>query len=56
MPEQGHRREDLTRKAVLFFPLYSYLIVYQPAVDPIRILTIVHGRRNIKRILEERNL
>jgi len=33
MPRQGHRREDLTNKPVLFFPLYSYLIIYQPAVD-----------------------
>jgi len=30
MPGQGHKREDLTNKSVLFFPLYSYLIVYQP--------------------------
>lgn len=30
MPHQGHRREDLTQRPVLFFPLYSYLIVYQP--------------------------
>jgi len=56
MPGQGHRREDLTHTPVLFFPLYSYLIVYQPGVDPIRILTVVHGRRNVKRVLEERQL
>jgi antitoxin ParD1/3/4/toxin ParE1/3/4 len=56
MPGQGHRREDLTRKPVLFFPLYSYLIVYQPAVDPIRILALVHGRRDVKRVLGERRL
>ena len=56
MPGQGHQREDLTNKSVLFFPLYSYLIVYQPTVDPIRILTVVHGRRNVKRVLEERKL
>jgi antitoxin ParD1/3/4 len=56
MPGQGHRREDLTPKPVLFFPLYSYLIVYQPTVDPIRILAVVHGHRNVKRVLEERKL
>jgi plasmid stabilization system protein ParE len=27
MPGQGHTRKDLTGKAVLFFPLYSFLIV-----------------------------
>ena len=36
MPGQGHRRKDLTRRPVLFFPLYSYLIVYQADVDPIQ--------------------
>jgi plasmid stabilization system protein ParE len=56
MPGQGHKREDLTNKSMLFFPLYSYLIVDQPTVDPIRILTVVHGRRNVKRVLEERKL
>jgi len=56
MPRQGHRREDLTRRPVLFFPLYSYLIVYQPDVDPIRILAVVHGRRNVQRVLKERGL
>jgi plasmid stabilization system protein ParE len=55
-PGQGHSRTDLTRREVLFFPLYSYLIVYQPDVEEIRILTVVHGRRNVKRILKERNL
>ena len=36
MPRQGHTRKDLTRRPVLFLPLYSFLIVYQPNVkaDP----------------------
>lgn len=33
MPGQGHHRKDLTHRPVLFFPLYSYLIVYEPDVD-----------------------
>ena len=55
-PGQGHSRKDLTQRHVLFFPLYSYLIVYRPDVEEIRILTVVHGRRNVKRILKQRNL
>jgi hypothetical protein len=38
----------------LFFPLYSFLVVYQPDVKPIRIMAVLRGRRNIRRILEER--
>ena len=56
MPRLGHRRKDLTRRPVLFFSLYSYLIVYQPDVDVIRIMAVVHGRRDVKRVLKERNL
>ena len=56
MPRQGHRRDDLTRRPVLFFPLYSYLIVYQADVNPIRIMAVVHGRRDVESFLRERNL
>jgi antitoxin ParD1/3/4 len=54
MPGQWHERKDLTRRPVLFFPLYSYLIVYQPDVDPIRIMAVLRGTRNVKRILRQR--
>ena len=30
----GHRRPDLTSADVLFFPVYSYLIVYRPRTKP----------------------
>jgi antitoxin ParD1/3/4 len=54
MPRQGHARIDLTKRPVLFFPLYSFLIVYRPDVKPIRIMAVLRGSRNIKRILRER--
>ena len=54
MPGQGHTRKDLTKRPVLFFPLYSILIVYQPDVKPIRIMAVLRGSRNVKRILQER--
>jgi plasmid stabilization system protein ParE len=49
MPRQGHTRIDLTRRPVLFFLLYSFLIVYRPDVKPIRIMAVLRGRRNVKR-------
>jgi plasmid stabilization system protein ParE len=54
MPGQGHTRKDLTKRPVLFFPLYSFLVVYEPDVRPIRIMAVLRGRRNVKRILKER--
>ena len=54
MPGQGHTRQDLTSRPVLFFPLYSFLVVYQPDARPIRIMTVLRGRRNLKRLLKKR--
>lgn len=51
MPGQGHSQKDITSRPVLFFPLYSYLVVYQPHVNPIRIVAVLRGRRNVKSIL-----
>jgi plasmid stabilization system protein ParE len=54
MPGQGHTRKDLTHRPVLFFPLHSFLVVYQPDARPIRIMAVLRGKRNLKRILKER--
>ncbi len=54
MPGQGHTRKDLTQRAVLFFPLHSFLVVYQPEPRPIRIMAVFRGKRNVKRVLKER--
>ena len=56
MPGQGHRRPDYTSAPVLFFPVYSYLIAYRPGTDPLQILAIVHGAREVKNVLRERDL
>jgi plasmid stabilization system protein ParE len=53
MPGQGHRRRDLTLRPVLFIPLYSLMVVYQPEAMPIRILAVLRGRRNLRRVLKE---
>jgi len=50
-PGLGHRREDLTEKPVLFWPVYSYLIIYNPATTPLEIVRILHGAQDIPRLL-----
>jgi plasmid stabilization system protein ParE len=35
-PEAGHFRGDLTPLPVKFWPVFSYLIVYDPAARPLR--------------------
>ena len=50
-PGIGHRREDLTDKLVLFWPVGSYLIIYNPAPKPVQIVRVVHGRRDVPSLL-----
>jgi len=54
MPGQGHSRKDLTRRPVLFFPLYSFLVVYRHDVAPIRIMAVLRGKRNPESYLRKR--
>jgi plasmid stabilization system protein ParE len=54
-PGLGHKRFDLTDHPVLFFRVrpYSYLIVYQPKI-PLEIVAVLHGKRNITELLQDR--
>jgi len=56
-PMRGHYRPDLTARPLRFWTLsrYSnYNIVYQPEKVPLQILAVMHGMRNIRRILKQR--
>ena len=50
----GHRRPDLTSKAVLFYRVFSYLIVYLPGTKPIEIPGVLDGKRNVAHVLKQR--
>lgn len=53
-PGMGHVREELTTDPDLrFWPIYSYLIVYYPEPRPIRIVRVLHGARDVERILRQ---
>jgi plasmid stabilization system protein ParE len=53
-PGAGHWSKHLTDEPVKFFAVYSYLIVYRPETKPLQVVAILHGRRDVQRILEER--
>jgi antitoxin ParD1/3/4/toxin ParE1/3/4 len=53
-PGAGHWRRDLTEIPVRFFPVYSYLIVYRPESQPLQIVAILHGRRDVGTVLNQR--
>jgi len=51
MPGMGHLREDLADEPLLFWRVYSYLIVYRPDPQPLEIVRVLHGARDVERLL-----
>ena len=51
-PGLGHAREDLTSLPVKFWPVYSYLVIYDPKTKPVEIVRVLHGMRNVEEILD----
>ncbi len=59
MPGKGHRREELTKLPVRFWPVRSYQIIYRGDAErgeasPLEVVAVLHGKRNIRRILRTR--
>jgi plasmid stabilization system protein ParE len=55
-PPAGHRREDRTAAQLKFWAVFSYLIIYGPATQPVEILNVVHGSRDVVGLLERNTL
>ena len=53
VPGKGHRRPDLTSREVLFFSVYQYMIVYRRA-ELVEIVAVLHGKRDLRRLLKTR--
>lgn len=56
-PMRGHIRPDLTPQPVRFWNLVrypNYAIVYRPEIVPVQIIAVIHGKRDIRRLLKER--
>jgi len=50
----GQTRNDLTPLSLRFWvvhPYRNYLIVYDPATQPLRIIRILHGTRHVASLL-----
>ena len=54
-PDIGHRRRDLCADASVRFHTVRvwYLIVYEIGTEPMRIVRILHGARDVARELAE---
>ncbi len=53
----GHRRGDLTpNQTLLFWPMFSYLIVYRRESSHVAIVAVLHGKRDVPSLLRQRPL
>ena len=52
-PGLGHLREDLTVEPLRFYPVWSYLVIYR-LTDPVGVVRVVHGARDLHRVLRRR--
>jgi antitoxin ParD1/3/4/toxin ParE1/3/4 len=50
-PGLGHRREDVEDQSLRFWLVYSYLIAYYPDRQPLEIMRVIHGARDVPRAL-----
>jgi antitoxin ParD1/3/4 len=57
-PLRGHPRSDLTARPLRFWTLTRYpnfIVVYRPDTAPLHIVAVLHGKRSINRILQQRS-
>jgi plasmid stabilization system protein ParE len=58
-PLMGMKRHDLTLLPVRFWTVTkfpNYVVVYRDEMVPLQVIAILHGKRNLRRALEERPL
>jgi plasmid stabilization system protein ParE len=56
-PLMGTKRQDITPLPVRFWTLpefSNYVIVYRPDTAPLQVVAVLHGKRDLKKALEER--
>jgi plasmid stabilization system protein ParE len=51
MPGMGHRRNELASKELFVWPVGQYLIIYRPDTDPLEIVRVVSGYRDLAALL-----
>src|SRR5665213_2853348 len=53
-PYTGHRRRDLTRRDVCFWYEKPYLVAIQISGETLTIVAVLHGSRDMSRVLKKR--
>jgi plasmid stabilization system protein ParE len=51
-PHLGHYRDDLTTRPLRFFPVFTYLVIYLPETEPLQIIRVLSGARDIESLID----
>ena len=57
-PRMGTKRRDITPLPVRFWTVTrfpNYVIVYRPETVPMQVVAVLHGKRDLKKVLESRS-
>jgi plasmid stabilization system protein ParE len=57
-PRMGAKRQDITLLPVRFWTITkfpNYVIVYRPETVPLQVITVLHGKRDLKELIERRS-
>lgn len=49
-PEIGFRRRELTGDRIRWWPVFRLLIIYDPETEPLTVLRVIHGAREVERL------
>jgi plasmid stabilization system protein ParE len=58
-PLMGNKRQDITPLPVRFWTVTkfpNYVIVYRPETVPLQVVAVLHGKRDLREVLERRSL
>jgi len=53
-PGAGHVRDDITDEPVKFWPVFAYLIIYDPAMQPLGVARVLHASQDVESLLKRR--
>ena len=49
-PGIGHHKRHLTGDALRWWPVFRFLVLYDPEAEPLTVMRILHGARDLDRI------
>lgn len=52
-PGIGHHKRPVTGETLRWWPVFRFLVVYDPAAEPLTVLRVLHGARDLSRVFRD---